>query len=224
MDREYKPVRNIGMNYTSLTGTFHGNKTQHKTDFESSLERDFIYLQEFNNNVYSYYEQPVEIEYELDGKLRTYTPDFLVQYRDDVQTTKDLKPTLFEIKYRKNLWEDWKDLKPKFFAANSYAKTKGWNFKILTEKEIRGEYLDNVKFLWHYKQKSTPINESDVEILMGLMHEFKQSSPNELILAGARDPQKRAELLYTVWYLIAIGYIECDLTNSLKMNTSVWID
>src|SRR5437868_5438583 len=47
--------------------------------FESSLERDFFILLDFDLNVDRYEEQPVRIEYrDGDGRLRTYTPDVLV--------------------------------------------------------------------------------------------------------------------------------------------------
>jgi hypothetical protein len=36
---------------------------------------------------------------------------------------------------------DWADLKPRFQAARSEARARGWTFRILTEVEIRNPLL-----------------------------------------------------------------------------------
>jgi hypothetical protein len=54
------------------------------TAFESSLERDFLLLLDFNPDVEFFEEQPVKIVYhDAKGRRRTYTPDVLVRYRTD---------------------------------------------------------------------------------------------------------------------------------------------
>lgn len=134
------PVRKIKASYTSLRGIVTGNKNETSNSFESSLERDYLLLLEFDHLVDEYVEQPVEIFFENNGSQRHYTPDVLVYYRNDIEVANQFTPLLVEIKYRKDLWEDWKNLKPKFSAAVKYASSKGWRFKILTEKEIRTPY------------------------------------------------------------------------------------
>ena len=47
--------------------------------WESQIERDFIYLLEFDSEVLSYQEQPLRIQYVRDGRVHKYTPDFLVK-------------------------------------------------------------------------------------------------------------------------------------------------
>jgi len=48
--------------------------------FESSLERDFLLLLDFDPEVVLYEEQPVTINYHDDqGRRRRYTPDVLVR-------------------------------------------------------------------------------------------------------------------------------------------------
>ncbi len=76
---EYLPVRKAQTVYGSISGNyaFRGEKT---IWFESTLERDFILKQEFNNNVIDVIGQPVVIPYITElGNQSTYTPDFLVQ-------------------------------------------------------------------------------------------------------------------------------------------------
>src|SRR5437588_206487 len=59
--------------------------------WESKLERDFIYLLEFDSDVISYREQPIRIIYFLDGKSCRYTPDFLVVRKNKRQII-EVKP------------------------------------------------------------------------------------------------------------------------------------
>ncbi|EMF9973308.1 Tn7 transposase TnsA N-terminal domain-containing protein, partial [Acinetobacter baumannii] len=96
---------------------FRGEKT---IWFESTLERDFILKQEFNNNVIDVIGQPVVIPYITElGNQSNYTPDFLVQFSSsNCDDFEDFPvPMLIEIKPKKKLAEDWDKLKPKFRAA-----------------------------------------------------------------------------------------------------------
>ena len=44
-----KRVREIGLKYSSLSGQINSQKIKQPVQFESSLERDFIYLLEFDS-------------------------------------------------------------------------------------------------------------------------------------------------------------------------------
>jgi len=57
------PVRTIPKNYRSLTGLVPNTRTQSMTAFESSLERDFLLLLDFDPDVECFEEQPVKIIY-----------------------------------------------------------------------------------------------------------------------------------------------------------------
>lgn len=217
------PVRKIGMNHTSLTGKVFSEKNGVARFFESSLERDYIYILEFDHNVRSYEEQPVTIEY-LDeiGKKRTYTPDFLVQFKNHTNLSASLKPTLVEVKYRTDLWRNWKELKPKFKAALDFAGHKNWKFKIMTEIEIRTEYQYNARFLSKYLKANTDLDK--MNHLMDIIKEFDLTTPEELIAAAAIGPKMQGYYLYTLWHMIANGFISCDLTHKLTMNTEIWVN
>jgi hypothetical protein len=191
--------------------------------FESSLERDFITILNMDYCVSEFMEQPVEIRFKNElGKQRAYTPDFLVRYKDGLSIQQP--PTLFEVKYRKDLFEKWKDLKPKFKAGIEYASKKRWKFKIITEKEIRTDFLKNAEFLWRYK--INPLNSGeDLElkiILLTKLRELAMTTPQELILASSRSMQMRGKLLNALWTLIASGRIGCDLNIKLSMNSEIW--
>ena len=102
------PVRTIPKHSRSLTGLVPNTRTQAMTAFESSLERDFLMLLDFDPDVELFEEQPVKIGYHDDnGRRRTYTPDVLVRYRTDRPQARHTKPLLYEVKYRDDLRQHW---------------------------------------------------------------------------------------------------------------------
>jgi hypothetical protein len=189
--------------------------------FESSLERDFLILLDFDLNVDRYEEQPLRIEYtDGDGRARTYTPDVLVYYRDDMTPAKWMKPLLCEVKYRADLFADWPAIKPKIRAGRDYAREQGWRFQIVTEREVRTPYLDNAKFLRPYRRIESPWD--DKKLVLDALRELREADPETVLLAVHQDPLGRAQLLPALWHLLAMGMIDADLTLPLNMRTRIW--
>jgi hypothetical protein len=219
-DIPYGPVRDIGMNSTSLTGAIPSAKNKRVNKFESSLERDFIRITEFNSNVSEFIEQPVEIHYENDGKARRYVPDFLIYYNHTTVPGKWLKPLLVEVKYRDDLRENWQKYKPKFMAAMKFCEGRGWKFKILTEVEIRTEFLKNANFLQHYKHAT--VDTDDFAYLLRMIHELRVTTPAELLVCCSGNSMRRAALLYCLWYMVANTVIGVDLSRKITMDSSIW--
>jgi hypothetical protein len=188
---------------------------------ESSLERDFLIMLDFDIGVKFFEEQPLTIKLlDRDGESRSYTPDVYVEYRTDISPADRMKPMLCEIKYRSDLFADWHMLKPKFKAARAYAREKGWDFKIFTENEIRCPFLENAKFLRSFRQYQT--NWEHYEILTELLTNLRQASPTQLLLAYSEDKWKQAEILSSIWHLIAKRIIRTDLSIQLTMNSELW--
>lgn len=182
-----------------------------------------LQLLEFDDCVESYCEQPVTIEYMHEGAVRRYTPDVLVYYRNDLAVSAAIIPMLGEVKYRADLKQNWADLKPKFMAASRYAAGRGWQFKLVTEREIRTDYLVNVRFLLHYTGPHAHVAQADQELLIRLVGGMRVTTGEKLLLTATADRAKRAELLHTLWYLVAVGLIHCDLTVELSLRTELWI-
>ena len=79
------PIRKIPKNYRNITGIAPYNKAIGIAAYESSLERDFLTLLEFDSNVQHFEVQPITIEwFDPAGKKHIYTPDVLVHYQNDV--------------------------------------------------------------------------------------------------------------------------------------------
>jgi hypothetical protein len=215
------PVRTIPKNYRNLTGIVASSKSQEEGQFESTLERDFLYLLDFDINVDSFNVQPAKIPYiDSEEVKRTYTPDVLVRYRDDINPAKNWQPKLFEVKYRSDLFEQWKLLKPKFKSARKLAHENGWSFHIITEKEIRTPYLKNVKFLRYYKNNEVDAS-SQLEILKA-MYELRQTTPNALFTYLKVTEWEQACALPILWRLIGMKRIGVDLMQPLNMESIIW--
>jgi len=216
-------VRKMRNTYSSsVSGIKYSAKNDRSLSFESTLERDFIYLLEFDDNVEFFEVQPITIDYtDYEGKLRRYTPDFFVRYDIHTEPAKWFEPMLFEIKYRNDLKENWKDYKCKFQAALRFASNKGWRFKILTEKEIRTDYLINAKFLLKYRNASHDLGM--INTLSDTIKDLRVSTPREIIVAASIDVNRRAELLHTLWFMIANNMIGTDFNTQLNMNSEIWV-
>lgn len=210
------PVRKIPKNYRNVTGIAAYRKAQGQAMFESTLERDFITLLEFDPLVDAFEVQPLKVNWHDGARNRSYTPDLLVYYTQPRHPT-----TLFEVKYRSDLRENWADFKPKFKAARAFAKEKGWKFKLITEREIRSPYLSNAKFLMAFANKG-PISETDMDILDEAIRRLEHSTPAELLGDIYQDEWNRARLLPSLWYLIGIRHIATDLTKKLTMTSPIW--
>jgi hypothetical protein len=214
------PVRKIPTNRRSMTGLVASRKNDRMTGFESSLERDFLLLLDFDPAVARYEEQPVRIEYvDAEGRRRTYTPDVLVYYHDDPAASADARPLLCEVKYREDLFANWKEYKPKIRAGRAHARGRGWRFEIVTEREVRTPYLQNVKFLRPYRRIET--NREDTALLLDTLLKAGDADPESLLSAVHHDRTRRAELLPTLWRLLADGHITADLGQPLTMRTRI---
>jgi hypothetical protein len=116
--------------------------------FESNLEKDYLYLLEFDHlDVLNFRAQSCLIRYRLDGRKRRYTPDFYVERKHKTQVI-EVKPEerALEPRYREV-----------FLLAAAACAKKGWEFRVVTETTIRQEpRLENVKLLLKYQR--TPLH------------------------------------------------------------------
>jgi hypothetical protein len=214
-------VRKIPPNRISLTGLVASRRQGRMIGSESSLERDLYIILDFDLNVDQYIEQPVKIEYyDAFGNRRTYTPDVLIHYRKDIVPAKTMKSLLCEVKYRQQLFQNWKDIKPKILAGRSYAKERGWEFKILTEQEIRTPYLENAKFLRSYRNLQTDWDLANV--IQNTLTELREADPETLLTAITSDRWKQAEFIPMLWHLIARQRIGTDLSLRLNMKSRIF--
>lgn len=216
-----KAVRNIPKGRISTTGVVASKKGNPSVHFESGLEHDFSLLLEFNSFVYRFVEQPIKLKFtDSDGKKRSYTPDFLVYYRNDQKEFPNVPNQLIEVKTREHLKRHWGDLRPKFKEAIRYSAKEGWNFKIVTEREIYGPYFENAKYLLPYMKLT--FEPGIIANVLSAMEELDIATPSEVLAAAAEDIDRKIRLVPALWYLIGQRVIGCDLTQKLTMESEIW--
>lgn len=210
------PARKIGKSHLFVTGIVATDKSEGEAAYEGTLEPRFMKLLIFDRDrVLKFEVQPVTIVYTDDsGKKRRYTPDILVTYRDGT------KPLLAEIKPRRYLKKNWKELKPKFRAALRHATEMGWRFKIFDETRIVTPYLLNVEFLLRFRR--TPENEAHTSVILRTLQRLRESTPADLMSAIAEDETTKAFLLASLWRLVANYSVGADLEEKLTMRSRIW--
>lgn len=135
------PVRRVSNRGGNVIGQFPSLKMERMIAFESSIERDLIYLLDFEKEIAWFEEQPLTLVYEHEGKAHKYTPDFHI-IRNGQNVLVECKPA-----QRVHSVENQR----KFTAARAWCDSRGWVFEVLTEQQLRGGYrLRNVKLLTQF--------------------------------------------------------------------------
>lgn len=221
MTIDLPPARKIPKNYRNVTGVVAGTADTDSVVFESTLENDFYQLLRFDLYVSRIKEQPVKIKFtDPAGKIRSYTPDVLVSFREDLRPAINMKPWLCEVKYRGDLWENWQEYRPKFKAAVHFAKKNGWRFRIITEKEVRTPFLKNARFLFSYRTIVPDV--ADIRLILDTLYQLRETDPENLLLALSQDRWHRAALMPTLWHLVAWKRVGVDFTLPVTMRSRIW--
>jgi hypothetical protein len=134
-------VRKVSNRGGNIIGHFPSLKLGRMVAFESLIERDFIYLLDFEPGVTWFTEQPLTIFYWYEGKTLGYTPDFHV-INGDQNILVECKPQKFISKA---------DNQRKFTAAQAWCMAKGWLFRVVSDEQLRrGHRVNNVKLLTQF--------------------------------------------------------------------------
>jgi len=209
---KFGPVRKIRKNYRSITGGLASVKAGGEAPFESSLERDFLILLEFDPQVVRISPQPVRLQYRLDGgRSRLYTPDVLVHYQGGQ------RPGLFEVKYVSEIREKRDHFRRLFPVVRDYARDRGWTFTLMTEKSLRGVLLDNTRFLLPFRDPGRVWSHGVRDELLSRLQTRVDFTPQTLLATVAQE--RRAELLPLLWHLVATGQVMVNMHLPLTLNS-----
>jgi len=193
------PVRKIPKNHLSVTGSFASRKNGKMGGFESILEKEYMLLLDFDDEVESFEEQPVNIS--VPGIARGYTPDVLVRFREDLSTGQGRPPLLTEIKHSSDLNRNAEKYAPKFAAAELYVAELGWEFRITTEKDIRIPRLANLKFLREYRNVE-PANTDCTRVIQLVNADGGTSALQSLLKSMAASDDEKLYWFPVIWNLI----------------------
>ena len=216
--------RKIGYTYGSVSGHFSFRK-QKSIAFESTLERDFLTLLEFNDSVEDVIEQPLTIEYENhNGRTVTYTPDFLVYFKEPDASLLRLqrKPLLVEVKPTDKLQKHFQELRPRFKVAVKYSHSNDMIFKIYDERRIRTQYLKNIIFLKRYKRLE--FQEDDENLILAYVHSTGNISIEYVLEALSATKEQKALMLSNIWSLLSHKKLLCHFDKKLNLQTEIWIN
>jgi hypothetical protein len=204
------PVRKVSNRGGNIVGRFPSLKMGRMIAFESLLERDFIYLLDYDVRVERFEEQPLTIEYRQEGELRHYTPDFqLLESRQSVLV--ECKPEHFV---------DTEENRRKFVAARAWCEDRGWEFRVVTEQEVRaGCRLPNIKQLTLYARLT--IDPATRHQIDRALHDL--STPLTLHAFAQRlDPVEPNRIMACLLHLAFHHQLDLSLdTEPLSINTLV---
>ena len=191
-----------------VIGYFPSLKMHRLVWWESPLERDYIYLLEFDPDVLHYKEQPQRISYHRNGKERHYTPDFLVirankqivEVKPEYQAAKEENIALFQ-------------------AVAPLFHQEGYEFVVVTDTMIRTQpRLDNIKLLTKYARTSiTPQHQIACHDFFASKDEVRLGGLIQFFAARGFEIQVVYALLY--WGIIAI-----DLMKPIESSSIVYIN
>jgi hypothetical protein len=210
------PVRDIPIGTRALTGQHVGSGAR----YESGLERDFYELMSQDPLLDTVDWQPVTIEFTGgDGKRRTYTPDSLVTFKRDPDTGMHRRPLLVEVKYREEYRKKFSELKERFRAARHYARERGWKFKVVTERGIRTVAFSNRRFLGGYKYREP--DQDCIAVIKSHLHPGVEKSVSALLASISGDTLRQAQVLPTLWWMVAHAQLHIDIFKPLSMEAKV---
>ncbi len=177
------------------------------TEHESALERDFVTVTVFRDASARITSQPITLGFRDGSNSRRYTPDFLVHGSDG-------RSELVEVKYRIDLHEHWRQLRPGFIAARAWARDQGATFRIATDRSIRTAFLENAKRL--LPLRTAPLDRGLADRVRRTFDAVCERTFGELVAAV---PGERAAILGALWRMIARGELRADLTVPIGFQT-----
>jgi hypothetical protein len=144
------PVRTVSnRGRRNVIGYFPSLKMRRMVQFESTLERDLIYLLDFDPQVAEFEEQPLKIVYQHEGKRLSYTPDFQAVSTNGRIVLLECKPHYFVSR---------EENQRKFSAAQAWCAERGWLFQVVTDKQLQTGYrVQNVKLLTQHARHEVEV-------------------------------------------------------------------
>lgn len=214
-------VRKIPKNYMNVTGRVAHGPNSEQSGFESLLEKDYLLCLQFDPTVEHFEVQSIQVP--VPGRRKPYTPDVLVRYWPGPRGGR-VKPDLVEVKPKDILERKAEEFAPKFKAATSFARAQGWNFRILTEKDIRTQRLENIKFLREFRRRpQDPDRERAVIDKLRSLGTGATSASLVRALEPSDDLERVAVWYPVIWRLVYERRIEMPIDAPMAESVPLWI-
>tara|TARA_R110001599_G_scaffold341930_1_gene563267 strand:- start:632 stop:1258 length:627 start_codon:yes stop_codon:yes gene_type:complete len=177
---------------------------------ESSLEYDSCFHFEFSKQIILYEAQPIGFQYELCGKIRSYTPDFLVTLDGEEEIFYEVKPFCKTLSEEFNL---------EFEAKKIAALNLGKKLELITEKQIRIiPLLNNLKLIHRYQRLEHNLTSFQKQLLKLI------TSAESLTLSYLIDNTQTSfsEIIPHIADLLAKGILESNLLKPLECDSNLY--
>jgi hypothetical protein len=205
----YKPARVIKPKRKGYRGKEPFLKTGDMIHWESFLERNFIRLADFDQQIEEIYYQPVCIHYLLNGKKHKYYPDFKLILNDgrvfiiEVKALRFKNSPLNVIKYE---------------VGRKFCEAHGWHYEVFTENEINPNHLQtNLSLLRHIGTQ-----EVTDKIMDHVSEQLKLKTEMYLFELRESCEEIDGESFYkAVYQLIYLQEISTDLVNVKLSDDSI---
>lgn len=216
-----RPVKHTGRTFRAK---YYSLKNAKLIECESLLEMRVARLLEFASGITQYSEQPPALRIRLNGRLRKYTPDFLVHWRNGARWLIEVKPS--EI-------ASTAEMKARFLATTESAQRMGFHFRVLTERHVQKAGASGIEELLAIRRISRTLS-----LGLGTQEDPEHCSattlPPDLITALSRHRTVSlnhvADLLgggpsaiHEAKRLIADGTLSWDITQPLTSSTQVFM-
>tara|TARA_Y100000310_G_scaffold327704_1_gene394479 strand:+ start:158 stop:793 length:636 start_codon:yes stop_codon:yes gene_type:complete len=179
---------------------------------ESSLEFDACFHFEYSREIKTFEAQPLGFEYEFEGRICRYTPDFLITHDENSQKFIEIKP------YSKIANPEFR---ARFAQKQLIAKEQiGIELILVTDKQIRVyPALDNLKLLHRYSgfQSLTDLQLSIIQLLS----QWRKLTIQDLVRTLKASI---GEVLASVYRLLSLGSVNSDLNTELTLESVIWAD
>lgn len=165
-----KPARSIHKKgRKNVIGSFMSAKMQVLVEWESQIERDFMYYLEFDDDVRGYTSQPTRYRYTREDKYKYHFPDFeIFRYSTPKRKFVEIKP--LHVTKKTEFIE-------KTAAIKAQMHTDGFDYSVVTDSQLRVEpILSNLKLLYRYI-----IHQYDREKVGLLVKELKAKGNTSII-------------------------------------------
>lgn len=165
-----KPARSIHKTgRKNVIGSFTSVKMKAIVEWESQIERDFMYFLEFDDDVRGYKAQPIKYRYTRDGKYKYHFPDFeIFRYSTSKRKFVEIKPF--------NVTQD-PQFREKSAAIRKQMQADGFDYVVVTDAQLRVEpTLSNLKLLYRYID-----HDFDHEKTFELLKELKAAGNTSIV-------------------------------------------
>ncbi len=206
------PVRRVvtGRKRRSIARAVWSRKMQQEVPSESLLEADLIAVMEADPRVDGFWSQPETFHWRQQGRMRRYTPDFLVLLADGSRVYREVKPG--------RILDRDPSLGGRRPSIETECTRRGALFEIWTERDIRREpRYGNAREIQRRAGPWTARTEAALAALRQVLADRQPETIGALLLQAGLGPVD----LEAVLALAAHGQIRIEVEGALGPSTPV---